>query len=124
MIKKFEDLTVYQKALGVVMDVYHSTKEFPTEEKFGLVNQMRKCAVSITSNIAEGSMRLGSLEFKRFISIARGSVGELRSQVQISKELGFLNPKTQEKITADLDEVGKMLTALARSLKNKSNTNA
>jgi four helix bundle protein len=122
MIRKFEDLTVYQKAFKTVVSVYNISKKFPTEEKFGLTNQMRRSAVSITSNIAEGSMRLGSLEFRQFIGIARGSVGELRSQISIAKELGFIDSEKTRELFAELDEVGKMLTVLARSLKEKSNT--
>jgi four helix bundle protein len=122
MIRKFEDLTVYQKAFKTVVSVYNISKKFPTEEKFGLTNQMRRSAVSITSNIAEGSMRLSSLEFRQFIGIARGSVGELRSQISIAKELGFIDSEKTRELFAELDEVGKMLTVLARSLKEKSNT--
>ncbi len=120
MIKKFEDLTVYQKAFDVVIGIYRATEKFPAEEKFGLTNQMRRSAVSIISNIAEGSMRLSSLEFRQFVGIARGSVGELRSQVSIARELGFVDSELAENISAKLDEVGKMLTVLVRSLKDKS----
>ncbi|MFH0776194.1 MAG: four helix bundle protein [Patescibacteria group bacterium] len=126
MIKKFEDLTVYQKAFTLSLELYRITKNFPDEEKFGLTNQIRRAAVSVVSNIAEGSMRLNSLEFRQFVGIARGSVGELRSQISIAQALGFVEVEKADQLFVLLDEIGKMLTVLARSLKAKaaaSNTN-
>ncbi len=119
MLKKFEDLDVYQIAFQLAKEIYQATKAFPSEEKFGLTNQVRRCAVSIISNIAEGSMRLNPAEFRQFVGIARGSVGELRCQLKLATELGFLKTEKLESMEIQLESIGKMLTNLAKSLKLK-----
>lgn len=119
MLKKFEDLDVYQLAFEMTTDVYRSTAGFPNDECFGLINQIRRAAVSVISNIAEGSMRLYSAEFRQFIGIARGSVGELRCQSKLSESLSFLARSDFQKITAQLESVGKMLTNLTKALLKK-----
>lgn len=86
-----KDLTVWQKAMDLVEDIYRITRDFPDEERFGLVQQMRRCAVSIPSNIAEGAGRSSSREFLRFLSIAIGSLAELETQVEIAKRIGYLS---------------------------------
>lgn len=88
-IRHFRQLIVWQKSMDLVEDVYKLTASLPTEEKFGLCSQMRRCAVSIPSNIAEGYNRSHLGDYLRFLSIAKGSAGELQTQLEISARLGF-----------------------------------
>ena len=90
-MKGHRDLRVWQESIGLVKDIYAVTSEFPDEEKFGLMSQMRRSAVSIPSNIAEGAARGSQREFAQFLVIARGSLGELETQLIIAKELNYLS---------------------------------
>ncbi|MDT5159229.1 MAG: hypothetical protein QOH51_3586 [Acidobacteriota bacterium] len=114
--KSYRDLDVWRKAMGLVKAVYIATSSYPSEEKFSLVSQMRRAAVSIPSNLAEGHARYGGGEFKHFISIAMGSVAELETQVILSVDLAYLIENTGRDLLNQLDEVGKMLRGLYRSL--------
>ena len=118
-VKSYQDLEVWQKDRSLVKAVYQTTAGFPSAEKFGLVNQMRRAAVSIPSNIAEGRARSGTGEFRQFISIARGSVAELETQVILSTDLGYLDSKASEDLLRQLDVLGKMLRGLNKSLTNR-----
>jgi four helix bundle protein len=89
--RSYRDLTVWQKAIGLVELVYKETSSFPPDESYGLCNQMRRCAVSIPSNIAEGQGRNSHKEFKRFLRIALGSLAELDTQLEISLRLGYVD---------------------------------
>lgn len=120
MIKKFEDLEVYQIAFSLVLQIYKLTAKFPSEERFGLTNQIRRASVSIISNIAEGSMRLNPAEFRQFVGIARGSTGELRCQLQLATELKFLSQKDFSELNEKIDSIGKMLTNLSKTLHGKA----
>ena len=111
-----KDLEVWKKSIELVTEIYKLTSEFPTEEKFGIVNQIRRAAVSVPSNIAEGSARSSDKENLRFLDMACGSLAELETQILISENLGFIN--SQEIITK-IDNIGKMLSGLKRHLKNK-----
>ena len=117
--KSYRDLDVWKKSLELVKEIYKTTNGFPSEEKFGLVNQMPRAAVSIPSNIAEGHARLATGEFMRFISISLGSVAELETQLILSKELHFIDKPILEKFLLLLDEIGKMLRGLYKSLQKK-----
>jgi four helix bundle protein len=101
--------------------IYKLTNTFPNEEKFGLVAQMRRAAVSIPCNISEGAARQGKKEFKNFLSIAQGSLSELDTQLELVVGLGYISSEKTEKISALLLRIDKMLTALIRSLSVKSN---
>ena len=90
-MKDFRNLIVWQKSLGLVVFVYEITKNFPQEERYGLANQMRRAAVSIPSNIAEGHMRTTNKDFRQFLSVARGSCAELETQCVIAYKLGYIN---------------------------------
>jgi four helix bundle protein len=114
--KSYRDLAVWQRAMDLAKNIYRATAHFPNEERFGLVNQMRRAAVSIPSNIAEGHARSGAREFQRFVSIALGSVAELETQVILSTDLGYLENQTKEDLLLQLDTVGKMLRGLHKSL--------
>jgi four helix bundle protein len=118
----FENLNVYQKALDFVKLVYVATKGFPQEEIFGLTSQLRRAAVSITLNIAEGSAQTKK-GFKKFIDIARGSVFECVAILQISQELGYIGAQKIEQLRTDLVTISKMLSGLKRSLETKTANN-
>ena len=93
-IKTHKDLDVWKKSMDLVEGVYRLTKSFPDSEKYGLTNQMRRCAVSIPSNIAEGAGRNSKKEFKQFLYISLGSISELETQLIISSKLNYLKNKT------------------------------
>lgn len=86
-----KDLIVYQKSLDLVEMIYKETRLFPNDEKFGLISQLRRCAVSVPSNIAEGAGRKGTKEFIQFLNIALGSLNEIEAQMEISRRLEFIN---------------------------------
>lgn len=115
-MQNVRELKIWQKSMALVGLVYRATMIFPDEEKFGLSVQMRRCAVSIPSNIAEGQMRPTNKMFKQFISVSRGSCAELETQNQLAHDLKFLDEKIflhlQEKIT----EVAKMLSSFYSKL--------
>ena len=112
----FEKLDVWHKAVDFADIVYSITREFPGEERFGLTNQMRRAAVSISSNVAEGSSRSSRPEFARFIELAVGSLYEVVSQATISKRQAFLSEADYEKLCSACEEQSKMLSGLRRSL--------
>ena len=115
--KSYRDLEVWQKAMALVRGIYDVTDGYPGEEKFGLVSQIRRSAVSIPSNIAEGHARAGTAEFKHFVSIAMGSVAELETQIILSGDLGHVNGAAGANLLNQLDIIGKMLRGLHKSLK-------
>ncbi len=119
-MKTHTDLVVWQKSIILVKHVYQITSTFPDNEKFGLVNQMRRCAVSIPSNIAEGNARHGDPEFRQFLNIAYGSSAELETQLLISKELGFISQSDFDRVQELLVEVRKMVNVLIKNLTAKS----
>ena len=104
-------------AMGLVEDVYKGTQSFPKEELFGLTSQIRRAAVSIPSNIAEGASRAGSKEFLHFLHIARGSASELETQFLLAEKLGYL--VASEDQMASLTSVKRLINGLIRSLKEK-----
>jgi len=118
-ITSYRDLIVWQKSLALVTEVYKLTNTFPQDEKFGLVSQMRRCSVSIPSNIAEGRSRGSRKDYRHFIIIAFGSGAELETQVLIAKNLGFLPHDKADKIIQELSEIMKMLNGLISKLDQK-----
>lgn len=120
----FKDLIVWQKSILLVKNIYLLTASFPSEEKFGLVSQMRRAAVSIPSNIAEGQARRTTPDFVRFISMAEGSLAELDTQLTISGELGYCSHEQIVICVQLMDENRKMLNALRRTLLAKSQGNS
>jgi|SRR5881628_4227432 len=115
-IRDHRDLLVWQKAMSLAKLVYELSARFPAEEKFGLVSQMRRAAVSVPSNIAEGHARRTTGEFIQFISHAEGSLAELDTQTRLSVEICFCGPLEAEAVLASVTEVRKMLTGLRRKL--------
>jgi four helix bundle protein len=112
----FEDLFVWQKSMSLVTNVYSLTRGFPSDERFGLTSQMRRAAVSIPSNIAEGHARHTTKEYVLFVSNAEGSAAELQTQVRIATDLGYCDAETATVVESQLLEVRKMLNALRREL--------
>jgi four helix bundle protein len=112
----FRQLNVWHLALSVAEDIYKVTNDFPKSERFGLVTQMRRSAISIASNIAEGSSRSTTKDFQRFLSIARGSASELETQVILSNRLGMMTENPAGQLTSRIDEVRAMLIGFSASL--------
>ena len=112
----FEKLDVWQKAIEFADLVYNHTRDFPGDERFGLTNQMRRAAVSISSNIAEGTSRMSQTDFARFIEIATGSVFEVVSQSFIGRRQDFLTEQGFRTLYSAADEIGRMLSGLRKSL--------
>jgi len=112
----FEKLETWQKAIAFADMVYDVTRNFPVDERFGLTNQMRRAAVSISSNIAEGSARNSRNDYARFLEIATGSLFEVVSQSFIGERQGFLSKDNFARLYAAADEQGKMLSGLRRSV--------
>ena len=117
MAQNQSELTVWRKSIDLVVSVYHLTESFPDNERFGLTNQMRRAAVSIPSNIAEGHARKGDIEFSRFLKIAYGSSAELETQLVIAKEIQFILEKDSIKLSEQITEIRKMLNSLITTLK-------
>lgn len=116
-VQNFKELIVWQRAMEVVKEVYRETAKLPKEEMFGLASQMRRCAVSIPSNIAEGSKRGSKADYVRFLNIADGSAAELETQILLA---GDLFPQVSlEKAAALLQEVQRMLTKVLEKLKEQ-----
>jgi four helix bundle protein len=115
-IKSFRDLKIWQQGIDIVEDVYSLTKEFPREEKYSLISQMRRCSVSIPSNIAEGFRRYHNKEYKQFLYISLGSAAELETQLIISQRLSYITSLQMNPIVEDLGILGKMTTSLMRKL--------
>lgn len=117
-MKSVEDLDVYRLAFELTLRVYKITETFPKSELFGLVSQMRRAAVSINSNLSEGSARGTSGEYKQFVGIARGSTAELAYQIKIATALGFIDDKESVYLCEAVDRVGKMLSKLMEKIGN------
>ncbi len=111
-----KDLDVWKKSIEFVTCMYSLTKEYPREELFGLVSQMRRVAVSIPSNIAEGACRKGKIEFKHFLYIALASGAELETQIIISGNLNYIQKDKQTKILDELNTISRMIQGLIKSL--------
>jgi len=120
MAQSFRELQVWQRAMQLTVAIYRLTKGFPREELYGLTGQIRRAAVSVPSNIAEGHGRLSNREFVQFLSVARGSVCELQTQLEIARSLGFASAKAIDEAERLSHEVGKMIFAFLGSLKNQS----
>jgi four helix bundle protein len=114
--RNFKDLLVWQRGIQLVKGVYLLTRGFPSEEKFGLISQMRRAAVSIPSNIAEGQARNTTGEFIQFLAIAQGSLAELETQLIVATELGFCSPEAIRAISENILQLKKMLYALRAKL--------
>ncbi|WP_461246796.1 four helix bundle protein [Treponema sp. R6D11] len=116
-IQNYQELIVWQKSMEIAELVYQTTKKLPKDELYSLTNQMRRAAVSIPSNIAEGQARHSTKEFIHFLRIAQGSKAELETQLLLCLKIGYLTDSDTEGIMNLLQEIGKMLTALISKLR-------
>lgn len=119
----YKDLDVYKKSIDFVVDIYKTTESFPESEKFGLISQLRRAAVSLPSNLAEGSGRNGRKELINFLHIARGSLFEIGTQLEISHRLGFLSQENYAKLEERRATIQRMMNALISSLRKKGENN-
>lgn len=113
----YEDLKAWQVAMELVLDIYRASRSFPDDEKYGLTSQIGRAAVSVASNIAEGKGRESDKELLRFLSVARGSLYEVQTQLVIVERVGYLSRKEVEALTSRVNEAGRLLSGLIRSFR-------
>jgi four helix bundle protein len=118
-VQSYRDLIAWQKSIALVLEVYRCTQDFLKSEAYGLVSQLRRAAVSVPSNIAEGHARLSTGEFRQFLGHALGSLMEIETQLLIAQSLGYLEPSKSEGLLQQSAEVGRVLNGLLRSLPNR-----
>ena len=119
MLKNYKELNVWQKSYKLCLDIYNITKGFPKDEQYGLTSQIRRAAISLPSNIAEGYGRKTTPDYLRSLYIACGSCCELETQILLSSDLGYIEDKDIKELPSKIGEVERMLKALIRSLENK-----
>jgi len=119
-IKTFKDLKVWQKAYSLVLEVYKASKNFPSEERFGLTSQIRRAAVAIPSNIAEGYARRYLKQYIQFLYIAYGSGAEIETQLMLAKDLGYLKEEKFKELIEKYYEIERMLMGLIKDLEKKT----
>jgi four helix bundle protein len=115
-MQDYSNLKVWQKGHRMVVEIYRGSSRFPKEELYGLVSQMRRCAVSIPANIAEGCGRDGDMEFARFLRISMGSANELEYYLLLSRDLGFLDKEKHAQLASDITEIKRMLNSFIQAL--------
>ncbi len=115
-VQDFKQLIAWQKAMDFVVEVYQATAKFPSEERFGLTSQVRRASVSIPSNIAEGQGRGPTLDFVRYLKIARGSLQEVDTQLTLAIRLGFLPQEHYDRLSEMIAELAKIVSGLIRSI--------
>jgi four helix bundle protein len=118
-LKSFEELEVWKKAIDLTEAVYQASRRWPADERFGLVQQIRRSASSVAANIAEGAERPGTKEFLRFLGIARGSLAETKTFLILAERLSYLEKGEAEELKNVSNEVGRMLSGLTRSLQSR-----
>lgn len=121
-IQSYRDLIVWQRGVELSLDLYRCTGDFPADERFGLVSQLRRAAVSVPSNIAEGYGRGSKQDYLRFLKVARGSLFELETQMTIACRLGYLREQLFDRLDELSKEVGRVLSGLIRSLESEAST--
>jgi four helix bundle protein len=120
-MRPHESLEVWETAADFVVRIYKATETFPKEEKFGLTSQIRRAAVSVPANIAEGAGRQSDKEFLHFLSNAQGSASELSTELIISHRLGYLSENVYVQLIQTLDSIGRMIVGLCRHLRGRAN---
>jgi four helix bundle protein len=118
--RNYTDLLAWQRSMDLVESVYRIAREFPKEELFGLTSQLRRAAVSVPANIAEGQGRKNRGDFRRFLSIAQGSLREIETHVHIGARLGYIDESRKQTILSECSEVGRLITGLSNSLDRRS----
>ncbi|MFZ4704508.1 MAG: four helix bundle protein [Bacteroidales bacterium] len=117
-VNSYKDLQVWQKSMEIVIAVYSESKMFPANEQYGLVSQMRRSAISIPANIAEGYRRNSSKSYAGFLKIARGSLYELETELLIAEKLNYIQSENKLSLFTSIEEVGKMLNSLIKKIEN------
>ena len=120
----YRELDVWQKAMDLVVNCYAVSRAFPRHELYGLTSQLRRAAVSVPSNIAEGRGRQHTAEFIQHLSIATGSLSELETHLELARLLEYVDPATQERLLRQCGDVGRMLNALRNALRRKESDKA
>jgi len=119
-VRSYRDLLVWQDSMELVITIYRTTSTFPKEERYALVDQLRRAAVSVPSNIAEGNGRSRTGDYLRHLSVAVGSLHELETQIQIATRLGYLSAEVEkELVEVTCTRIGRMLSALIRALRRR-----
>ena len=118
-VNSYEDLKVWQKSIDLTANIYQLVKTFPREELYGLTDQLKRSAVSVASNISEGCERNSTKEFLQFLSIAKGSLGELQTQLIIAVRVGFLSEQKFQEMKNLISEIGRMINGLQSKLRSK-----
>ena len=119
MVQSYRDLVAWNKAMDLVTEIYRVTHNFPKEELFGLTSQLRRAAVSIPSNIAEGKGRLSKGEFRQFLGNARRSLAEVETQLIIAQKISYLDEPEINRLLSQVEEVGKIINGLISAVKNQ-----
>jgi four helix bundle protein len=117
-MQRFTELKVWQRSHALVLEIYRVTAAFPDDERFGLVSQLRRAAVSVPCNIAEGSKRQSAPDYARFLNIAEGSLAETEYLIILSADLGYLTPATKDQLTTEVQELARMVHALRQRIEN------
>ena len=117
-MQRFQDLRVWQRSHALVLAIYELTKGFPDSERFGIISQLRRAAVSVPTNIAEGSKRMGGQDYARFINIAEGSLAETEYLILLSRDLRYLTPELTAAPMTEIGEIARMLNALRNSVES------
>jgi four helix bundle protein len=115
-IKSVEELEVFKKSHQFTLRIYDATKRFPAVERFGLIPQMTRAAASLCTNLMEGSHRLNRAEYRHFAGIAKGSAGELKYQLLLAQDLGYISKDEYNQLKSELEEISKMLNGLIKAL--------
>ena len=119
MEKPHKRLEAWKQSMDLVIEIYRTTGNFPSQEIYGLTNQIRRAAVSIPSNIAEGAARQTKKEFANYRHMAQGSLSELDTQVELARRLGYLDAKSWSALDTRMEQIDKMISGLIRHLSNK-----
>lgn len=117
-VRSYRELLVWQKGHQLALEIYRVTVGFPKVEQFGLTDQLRRAAISVPSNVVEGFERGSNKEFKHFLSIARGSTGEVRAQIELARDIGYMQNDDFEKLFDLTTEVHKMINSLIKKLES------
>jgi len=118
-VRSYKDLMVWQRSMDLTVRTYEVTRRFPSEEKYGLVSQMRRAAASVPANIAEGHARRSGREYLQMLGIARGSLAELETFVTLSERLGLIRSETSESLLEDCAAINRMMNGLMRALSSR-----
>jgi len=119
LMRPHQKLDAWKQAINLVVDVYKATESFPKEERYGLTSQIRRAAVSIPANIAEGAGRYSNREFAHFLSNAQGSASELETELLISNRLGYLDERAYSNLITPLDRIGRLITGLSKHVEGE-----